>query len=45
MASIQRNRSPLTGEWSNRAQVRKKGRRSESATFPNLKEAKAWPAR
>lgn len=42
MASIQRIVSPLTGEVAYRAQVRKGGRRSESATFPNLKEAKAW---
>ena len=42
MASIQRIKSPLTGEISYRAQVRVKGRASESATFPNLKEAKIW---
>jgi integrase len=42
VASIQRITSPLTGDVSYRAQVRKRGRRSESATFPNLKEAKAW---
>jgi integrase len=42
MASIQRIVSPLTGEVSYRAQVRKKGRRAESATFPNRKEAKEW---
>lgn len=43
MASIQRVVSPLTGEVTFRAQVRKKGRR-ESATFPNRKEAKEWAA-
>ena len=42
MASIQRLVSPLTGEVVYRAQVRRKGRRAESATFPNRKEAKAW---
>lgn len=42
MASIQRIESPLTGEVSFRAQVRVKGRPSESATFPNKKEAKEW---
>lgn len=44
MASIQRIVSPLTGEVSYRAQVRKKGRSPESATFPNRKEAKEWAA-
>jgi integrase len=44
MASIQRLVSPLTGETSYRAQVRVKGRSSESATFPNRKEAQAWAA-
>ena len=44
MASMQRVVSPLTGEVSYRAQVRKKGRRAESATFPNRKEAKEWAA-
>jgi integrase len=44
MASIQRVVSPLTGEVSYRAQVRKKGRRAESATFPNRKEAREWAA-
>jgi len=42
MASIQRIISPLTGEVVYRAQVRRKGRRPESATFPNRKEAQAW---
>ena len=42
MASIQRVVSPLTNEVSYRAQVRKKGRRAESATFPSLKEAREW---
>jgi integrase len=44
MASIQRVISPLTGEVSYRAQVRRKGRRAEFATFPNLKEAREWAA-
>jgi integrase len=44
MASIQRITSPLTGDISYRAQVRVKGRASESATFPNRQEAKAWAA-
>jgi len=44
MASIQRIVSPLTGDISFRAQVRVKGRSSESATFPNRKEAKDWAA-
>ena len=39
MASIQRVVSPLTREISYRAQVRVKGRTSQSATFPNKKEA------
>jgi hypothetical protein len=43
MASIQRVVSPLTGEVSYRAQVRKKGGRAESAT-PNRKEAREWAA-
>ena len=38
MASIQRVVSPLTGEVSYRAQVRKKRRRAESATFPAGKD-------
>lgn len=42
MASIQRIVSPLTKEVSYRAQVRVKGRPSESATFPNKREAEAW---
>jgi integrase len=41
MASIQKIKSPLTGDISYRAQVRVKGR-SESETFPNRKEAEAW---
>lgn len=44
MASIQRIVSPLTQDVTYRAQVRVKGRASESATFPNSKEAKAWAA-
>ena len=44
MASIQRIVSPLTKDVSYRAQVRVKGRSSESATFPNRKEAEAWAA-
>lgn len=42
MASIQRITSALTGEVSYRAQVRVKGRPSQSATFPNRKEAQQW---
>ena len=42
MPSIQRIISPLTGEVAYRAQVRCKGRRPESANFPNRKEAQAW---
>ena len=44
MASIQRVVSPLTHEVTYRAQLRKKGRSAESATFPNRKEAKEWAA-
>jgi hypothetical protein len=44
MAAIQRIVSPLTKDVSYRAQVRVKGRSSESATFPNRKEAEAWAA-
>ena len=44
MASIQRIVSPLTDAVSYRAQVRVKGRSSESETFPNRKEAKDWAA-
>ncbi len=44
IASIQRIVSPLTKDVSYRAQVRVKGRSSESATFPNRKEAEAWAA-
>lgn len=43
MASIQKIVSPLTDGVSYRVQVRVKGR-SESETFPNLKEAKEWAA-
>lgn len=42
MASIQRVVSPLTREVSYRAQVRVRGRASQSATFPNKKEAERW---
>lgn len=42
MASIQRVVSRLTGEVVYRAQVRRKGRRPESANFPNRREAQAW---
>jgi integrase len=42
MASIQRIVSPLTKEVTYRAQVRVRGRPSESATFPNRKEAQTW---
>lgn len=41
MASIQKIKSPLTGETSYRAQIRVKGR-SESATFPVKSEAVEW---
>ena len=44
MASIQSIVSPLTKDASHRAQVRVKGRSSESATFPNRREAEAWAA-
>jgi integrase len=44
MASIQRIKSPLTGDIAYRAQVRVKGRPSESKTFTNVKDAKAWAA-
>jgi integrase len=44
MASIQRIVSPLTKDVSYRAQVRVKGRASESQTFPNRKEAQTWAA-
>lgn len=44
MASIQRIVSPLTQDISYRVQVRVKGRPSESATFPNRKEAQVWAA-
>jgi hypothetical protein len=42
MASIQRITSSLTGEISYRAQVRIKGQRAQSQTFPNRKEAQQW---
>jgi integrase len=42
MASIQRVVSALTGDVSYRAQVRVKGRASQSATFPNRREAQQW---
>ena len=42
MASIQRIVSPRTQEVTYRVQVIPKGREPESATFPNVKEAKAW---
>lgn len=42
MASIQRITSPLTGETSYRAQVRVKGQKAQSQTFPNRKEALKW---
>ena len=44
MASIQPIISLLTKDVSYRAQVPVKGRSSESATFPNLKEAEARAA-
>lgn len=44
MASIQRIVSPLTKQISYRAQVRVKGRPSESETFPSRKDAQAWAA-
>jgi integrase len=44
MASIQLIVSPLTKEKAYRAQVRVRGRASESATFPNRKEAESWAA-
>jgi integrase len=42
MPSIQKIVSPLTGEASYRAQVRVKGRQSESATFSTRKKAETW---
>lgn len=42
MASIQKLVSHLTGEISYRAQVRVKGRTSQSATFPSKKKAEDW---
>ena len=44
MASIQRIKSALTGAISYRAQVRVKGRPTQSENFPNIKEAKSWAA-
>lgn len=44
MASIQRLTSPITGAVSYRAQVRRRGRSAESATFPSRKEAAEWAA-
>jgi integrase len=44
MASIQRIVSPLTKSVSYRSQVRVTGRPTQSQTFQNLKEAKAWGA-
>jgi integrase len=44
VASIQRIVSPLTKAISYRAQVRVKGRPTQSETFPNIKEAKTWAA-
>jgi integrase len=44
MASVQRIVSPLTKSVSYRGQVRVKGRPTQSQTFPNLREAKAWGA-
>jgi integrase len=41
MASIQKIKSPLTGEISYRAQIRVRGK-SESATFPKKSEAVEW---
>jgi integrase len=43
MASIQKIKSPLTGEISYRAQIRVRGK-SESATFPKKSEAVEWAA-
>jgi integrase len=43
MASIQKIKSPLTGDISYRAQIRVRGR-SESATFPRKSEAQEWAA-
>jgi len=42
MASIQRIKSPLTGEVSYRVQVRVKGHAPQGKTFPNRKEAQQW---
>jgi len=44
MAHIARRVSARTGEVSYRAQVRLKGKPTESATFPSRKEAAAWAA-
>jgi integrase len=43
MASIQKIKSPLTGDISYRAQIRVRGK-SESATFPRKSEAVEWAA-
>jgi hypothetical protein len=43
MASIQKIKSPLTGEIAYRAQIRVRGK-SESATFPRKAEAVEWAA-
>src|SRR5579862_980394 len=42
MASIQRLKSPLTGEISYRVQIRVKGKPTLSETFPKKDEAKHW---
>jgi len=42
MASIQRIKSPLTGEIAYRVQIRVKGRPSESETFTSRAKAEAW---
>jgi integrase len=42
LASIQRLRSAITGRVSFRVQVRRRGFRSQSATFPVRGEAKRW---
>lgn len=42
MASIQRIISPLTNTVAYRVQVRVKGQRAQSETFPNRKEAEQW---
>ncbi len=42
MASIQRIISPLTNTIAYRVQVRVKGQRAQSETFPNRREAEQW---